>query len=102
MTQIKQLQIRAKKTREIHGFYCPASIDETDAMLAKLMLVVTEVAEAAEAVRHGDFENFKEEIADIQIRLLDIAASVGFDTDVEIEKKMDKNDGREYMHGKRA
>ncbi len=43
------------------GFFTPNSIDTVelrDAMLGKLMLVVTEVSEAAEAVRHEDVQNF--------------------------------------------
>lgn len=43
--------------RQAKGFYTPpslATMDNRDAMLGKLMLVVTEVSEAAEAVRHND------------------------------------------------
>jgi NTP pyrophosphatase (non-canonical NTP hydrolase) len=67
------------------------------------MLVVTELAEAAEAVRHGDEANFKEEMADAYIRMLDMTGTfVGFDLEQEIENKMAVNEGRPQLHGKRC
>jgi len=74
--------------------------DNRDAMLGKLMLVVTELAEAAEAVRHMDSENFREEIADAFIRLFDIARSNEIDIDRTIAAKMVKNCDRPNRHGK--
>ena len=73
---------------------------ERDMMLGKLMLVSTEVAEAAEAVRHGDNKNFNEEIADAFIRLMDITAAMGIDIETEIFQKMEKNWQRPIKHGK--
>jgi NTP pyrophosphatase (non-canonical NTP hydrolase) len=64
-----------------------------------LMLVVTELAEAVEANRHNDFENFSEEIADVFIRLFDAAALMNVDLDAAISKKMEKNKTRSYRHG---
>ena len=101
-----------KKWRIEKCFYTPDGIDqsvETDPsmsaskgnmMLGKLMLVVTEISEAAEAVRHNDFDNFKEELADTIIRLLDIARSCGIDIDGEVLKKVNKNKERPIKHGK--
>lgn len=66
-----------------------------------LMLVVTELAEACEALRKGDDENFREEIADTAIRLFDLAAANGIDLEAEIEKKMAVNVRRPHMHGKK-
>lgn len=103
MSQVTDMQARVKRIREDNGFYCPTSIDETTEVLSKLMLVVTEVSEAAEAVRHGDFGNFREELADAVIRILDLAESMRFALDSEINKKCDINEKREYLHGgKRA
>ena len=65
-----------------------------------LMLVVTEVAEAMEAHRHQDQENFKEEIADTFIRLLDLCGGLGLDIEEEICKKTLINKERPYKHGK--
>lgn len=84
------------------GFTTPCNIDDTDAMLAKLMLVVTEVGEAAEAVRHGDHENFCEELADTMIRLLDIFGAMNEAPHYWLDWKMEKNMGREHKHGKRC
>lgn len=91
------------KWRKSKGFYTPSSLaqrESREAMLGKLMLVVTEVAEAAEAVRHSDPVNFKEEIADTIIRLLDIAGSMDIDIEKEIDLKMQKNALRPVRHGK--
>lgn len=65
-----------------------------------LMLVVTELAEAMEAHRKQDNENFKEEIADTFIRLFDMCGGMGIDIEAEILKKCEKNKLRPYKHGK--
>lgn len=88
----------------------------------KLMLVVTELAEAMEEYRHlgrdemselglnqsvrkmspegvSRVARFSEEIADAVIRLLNIAASLGIDIELEIATKMAKNVNRPYRHG---
>ena len=65
-----------------------------------LMLIVTELAEAMEAHRIQDQENFKEEIADSFIRLLDLCGGLGIDIEEEICKKSTKNKKRPYKHGK--
>lgn len=69
-------------------------------MQVKLMLVVTEVAEAAEALRKNDLPNFEEEIADTFIRLLDISGSIGMDVENAIRAKMEINMTRPHKHGK--
>lgn len=89
--------------RKSKGFHTPTSMDteeERDALLGKLMLIVTEIAEAAEAVRHKDMLNFKEEMADTAIRLLDLCTAMDFSLMEEIHKKMDKNAERPHKHGK--
>ena len=65
-----------------------------------LMLIVTELAEAMEAHRIRDDENFREEIADSFIRLLDLCGGLGIDIEEEIHKKSRKNKNRPYKHGK--
>ena len=65
-----------------------------------LMLIVTELAEAMEAHRVQDQENFKEEIADSFIRLLDLCGGLGIDIEEEISRKSHKNKKRPYKHGK--
>lgn len=69
-------------------------------ILSWLMLIVTELAEAAEAARIGDASNFGEECADIIIRLADMCAAMGIDLEAETIKKMSRNAERPPMHGK--
>lgn len=66
----------------------------------KLMLIVTEVAEAQEELRNNDREAEEEEIADILIRTLDYAAWRGFSMDRALWAKVGKNRERPYLHGK--
>lgn len=81
--------------REQKGF-----ITSRDNMMEKLMLVVTELAEAAEDVRHANWAHFEEEIADTFIRLLDITGTLGIDIEDAISKKMTVNTNRPWRHGK--
>ncbi|MDO8581164.1 MAG: nucleotide pyrophosphohydrolase [Candidatus Omnitrophota bacterium] len=65
-----------------------------------LMLIVTELAEAMEAHRHQDDANFKEELADTFIRLLDLCGGLNIDIEEEIYQKSLRNKNRPYKHGK--
>jgi NTP pyrophosphatase (non-canonical NTP hydrolase) len=65
-----------------------------------LMLIVTELAEAMEGYRKQDHENFKEELADAFIRLLDLCGGLKIDIEDEICRKSMKNKNRPYKHGK--
>lgn len=65
-----------------------------------LMLIVTELAEAMEAHRHQDDANFKEELADTFIRLLDLCGGLKIDIEEEIYQKAVRNKKRPYKHGK--
>lgn len=68
----------------------------------KLALVHSEVSEALEALRDGDQAEFDDELADIVIRVLDIAAREGIDIQVAIENKIAKNALRPRMHGRKG
>lgn len=101
--KLNEAALEIMEWRSGAGFYTPLSLStekERDLMLGKLMLVVTEVSEAAEAVRHFDILNFQEEIADTFIRLLDITAATGFNIEDKIKEKMEQNKLRPYKHGK--
>jgi len=65
-----------------------------------LMLIVGEASEAQEGLRKNDYENFKEELADIVIRTFDLAGGLDIDLESEILAKMSKNRERPYLHGK--
>ena len=83
------------KWREIKGFKT-----SWENMPEKLMLVVTELAEAMEAYRINDKKNFTEEISDTFIRLYDIVGSLDIDVEAAIKEKMEINKKRPHKHGK--
>ncbi len=74
--------------------------DEKRNLGEALMLIVTELAEAMEAHRLQNQENFREELADTFIRLLDLCGGLNIDIAHEIAKKSEKNKNRPYKHGK--
>lgn len=73
----------------------------TDAFTSqKLMLMVSELSEALEALRKEDVSNFREELADVVIRMGDLCGGYDIDLESEIINKMDKNKDRPKLHGK--
>lgn len=61
-------------------------------ILESLALVASEVGEAINECRNDiPTENFGEELADIILRVLDLAETVGVDIEREIMIKMEKN-----------
>ena len=82
------------------GFWDDIDLTEPRVTLGLLMLITTEVAEAAEAVRRDDDANFAEELADICIRVFDVAGGLGVSLGEEIERKMEANAERPRKHGK--
>ena len=66
---------------------------------AVLALIHSEASEALEAFRNRDLDNFREEMADIVIRVLDCVAA--FDTDFHrtICDKIEYNRTRGHRHG---
>jgi len=66
-----------------------------------LMLVVTELVEALEAIRADDVAGFREEIADAVIRLFDICGAHAIDLEAELVQKMGRNRERPHRHGKK-
>ncbi len=71
-------------------------------LAAKLALVHEEVSEAVRALRHGDRENFGEELGDIIIRVLGITGGLGIDIEHEIYNKNAYNSTRPERHGGKA
>lgn len=88
---------------EKQQFDTPTSLDTREdriLMNEKLMLVVTEAAEACEALRELDFDNMELELADIIIRVLNLSGTLGIDIDKRVAEKMEINRGRPIKHGK--
>lgn len=66
---------------------------------AVIALCHSELSEALEAYRHGDRENFIEEMADTFIRILDATHGLGMDLGPAVFQKLAKNRTRGFRHG---
>lgn len=78
------------------------SADQLDLFLAKLMLVVSECGEVAEAARKPAlYDSVPEEFADIIIRVLDMTGALGIDIGLAVAEKLATNANRPRLHGKR-
>lgn len=92
------------------GFWNDTDAKQTGHVLGKLMLIVSEIAEAGEAARSyyplsdkiNDYGNFEEELADAIIRIMDLAERMGVQVSEAVIAKMQYNTNRPYMHGKTA
>ena len=80
-------------------------------ILAALALVVSEVAEAMEAVRKHDpttwtdtttKDTFARELAGATVRIMDLAAWTGVDLGEAIRAELEANKARGYKHGGKA
>ena len=102
---MQTVEIKGKSLNELAGICHSIAVekgfwDEKRNLGEALMLIVTELAEAMEAHRVQDDANFKEELADTFIRLLDLCGGLKIDIEEEISKKSQKNKNRPYKHGK--
>lgn len=85
-----------------HGWW---EVDRNDGEM--LMLMVTELAEACEAIRHGNppddkipqFNGAVAELADVVIRILDMCVARGWPIAEAIVAKHKMNVGRPHKHG---
>ena len=91
---LRDLQKQIHDNARNHGWW------ETQRPVPEILcLIHSEVSEALEAYRNQDIDNFREELADIAIRLLDAAEGYGINLYEEIIKKHEINKGRPYRHG---
>lgn len=95
--------------------------DKETSVAEKLMLIVTELGEACEATRKNKFakrdkylqgishgepfetyikDTFEDELADVLIRLLDLAGGLDIDIEWHVNAKFEYNQTRPYKHGK--
>ncbi len=78
--------------------------------MSRTMLMVTELSEGVESLRHGDppddkvpeFSGYTVELADTMIRILDTAARFKLPVIDAVVAKMEVNRNRPYMHGGKA
>jgi len=110
----KTLRVRQDeihKNAVLHGWWDGVSTPEEKHKLIpeKLLLIITEVAEATEDYRNGSMdtflgaggkpEGFWVEVADAVIRILDLAGAMGVDLEHIIEVKHEYNKTRPHRHG---
>lgn len=77
------------------------SVDNPSMPSEKVALMHEECSELLRALREDDATGEAEECADIMIRVLDFCAWRGIDIEHQIKAKMEKNLGRERLHGKK-
>jgi NTP pyrophosphatase (non-canonical NTP hydrolase) len=101
---VREMQELVHRGAVEHGFW------DTDRNRSEMMmLIVSEIGEACEALRHGDppsdhiprHSGVAEEMADAVIRILDYCGGTGIDLEQVILDKMAFNQGRERLHGKK-
>lgn len=105
MVQETDIEIKGRSLNQLaelcHGIAVEKGFWEKERNIGEaLMLIVTELAEAMEAHRVQDKDNFREELADAFIRLLDLCGGLKIDIEEEILRKSLKNKKRPYKHGK--
>lgn len=72
-----------------------------DFVLAQLAKIASEVGEAVAAIQHDRFmEGLNEELADITIRTIDLAAFLNYQHGNDVAAKMERNQKRPRLHGK--
>lgn len=99
------------------GWYDGAAPSDPGLVPSKLLLIVTELAEAFEELRTGHLTNeiyfsesketpdlmkpegFPIELADAVIRIFDLAQFLNIDLETYIDMKMEYNSARPHRHG---
>jgi NTP pyrophosphatase (non-canonical NTP hydrolase) len=113
--KISEMQRQAYQCSKDHGFH---DDEKNEHIGLKLMLIVSEVSEALECFRDSSGpidlvsttykqtknglkpEGLPSELADVLIRVGDLAGQIGFDLEKAVEEKMAFNISRPYKHGR--
>lgn len=91
------LQTETYETATDHGFH--ENLDNPLRVPTYLALIGSEVSEALEAHRKGENDKLPSELADIVIRTMDLAESLGIRLSKEIVDKHEFNKNRPHKHG---
>ncbi len=95
MDQIAQLQKRIFQNKKKKGF-------NTEDEETELLFIAEELGEAVSASRKGKKRKLAEEAVDIIIYCLGLLSILKIDASKEIEKKVKKNEGRNYNKSKKG
>ena len=93
------VEIRAINNANGWSVFEVNEISDNYKLPAILALIHSELSEALEAFRKRDDANLIEELADVQIRLLDLAGGLTADFEKHVLRKMAKNRTRGHKHG---
>jgi NTP pyrophosphatase (non-canonical NTP hydrolase) len=110
MKPINQLVEEAHANAVAKGFWDGENLADNNCVAAKLCLIHSEISEALDHLRDGKLgpfhhpdgkpDGFPVELADICIRVFDLAGAMGVDLDSAIAEKMIYNAGRPRKHGR--
>jgi NTP pyrophosphatase (non-canonical NTP hydrolase) len=103
VTEFNELATRHHAMMVDRGFW-----EEEHEDAVRLMLMVTELAEACEAIRHSnppddkipEFSGLESELADVILRIMDMAQARGLRVAEALLAKITYNATRGYKHGK--
>lgn len=98
---LQELGIEIREINAANGWAVTQAEEFTDKYKfpAVLALIHSEVSEALEAFRESDIEHFREEMADVLIRVLDCVVAIDSDFDATVEAKLQVNRKRGFHHG---
>ena len=97
----------ANVNSRVKGFWKGLDPESVPVQGLQVGLIHTEVSEVLEAIRHGnppddkipEFSGAEAELADVVIRVMDLASEKGWNVGGAIIAKMRYNACREHMHG---
>ena len=95
--EFSEISKMVHKNSQDHGWW-----DNLRPVPELLCLIHSEVSEALEGYRRQDWDNIREELADIIIRVMDMAEGFEIDLEREVIKKHQTNVKRPFRHGGKA